>query len=808
MPAPARGRGIRTLADDLRSRDDASLVALLRARPDLATPAPSDTTSLAARASTRVSVHRAMDRLDAPTLQLANALAALGPESSARDLARACGARTAAQVAPQLARLRELALVWGPDSGLRLVRSVADVLGPHPAGLGPALAEVPAAAEPSRVAGWLEDLGLAATGDPVNGVERVVAVVGDPVAVAALLDTGPEPARRLLERLTWDSPVGAVSGADRRVRAADAQGAVEWLLARALLVPADAGHVVVPREVGLALRGGRVHRGLTPAPEPVPQQRRADRVDSTGAGAAAEAVRLVGALAELWSATPSPVLRSGGVGVREVRRAALALDVEVAVVARVVETAYAAGLVAGDGESGPAWVPTPGYDLWATGTTGERWEVLAGAWLRTSRVADLVGTRDARDAVRLALTESVDRPAVVDVRADVLDVLAGLAEGEALEPADLSAVLSWRRPRGAHASQPALVPAVLGEGAWLGVVGLDALTRHGRALLSGDAPGDVLERLLPPPVDHVLLQADLTAVAPGPLTSDVGRELAVMADVDSRGGATVYRFDAGTIRRALDGGRTAADVLEFLATHSRTPVPQPLEYLVQDTSRRHGRVRVGSAGAYLRSDDESVLLELMADRRAAALRLRRLAPTVLTAQTDPATVLETLRGMGHAPAAEGSDGALVLRRPDAHRTPPRDPPRPVTRLPAPGPRLAQAVVRGLRQADAEVDATPAPSHGNGDAPPPLPSMDPAMSLATLRRAASERSRVWIGLADPGGRVSRRLVEPLGIEGGRITVFDHGTGEVRTVSVHRVTGVAPPTAPPVAGTPADDRGAAE
>src|SRR4051794_22073066 len=58
----------RSLADDLRARDDAQLLALLRGRPDLTAPVPADITSLAARATTRASVGRALDALDAFTL--------------------------------------------------------------------------------------------------------------------------------------------------------------------------------------------------------------------------------------------------------------------------------------------------------------------------------------------------------------------------------------------------------------------------------------------------------------------------------------------------------------------------------------------------------------------------------------------------------------------------------------------------------------------------------------------------------------------------------------------------------------------
>jgi predicted DNA-binding transcriptional regulator YafY len=54
--------------------------------------------------------------------------------------------------------------------------------------------------------------------------------------------------------------------------------------------------------------------------------------------------------------------------------------------------------------------------------------------------------------------------------------------------------------------------------------------------------------------------------------------------------------------------------------------------------------------------------------------------------------------------------------------------------------------------------------------------------------------VWIGYADAAGHVARRLVEPLSVDAGRITAFDRGSEEVRTFSVHRVTGVAAPASP--------------
>jgi hypothetical protein len=247
-----------------------------------------------------------------------------------------------------------------------------------------------------------------------------------------------------------------------------------------------------------------------------------------------------------------------------------------------------------------------------------------------------------------------------------------------------------------------LVGWTLREAELLGVTGSGALSAPGRALVGGDEDAAVaaLEPLLPQPLDHVLLQADLTAVAPGPLVTELAAELALAAEIESRGGATVYRFTPASVRRALDAGRTAAELHQVLAKHSRTPVPQPLTYLVDDVARRHGRVRVGTASAYVRCDDDGILAEILADRRSASLGLRRLAATVLAAQAPVDTVLSRLREIGYAPAAESPEGDVLIRRLDARRTPTRmRPPRVVAEPPAPSDALLGAAVRALRAGD-------------------------------------------------------------------------------------------------------------
>ena len=67
-----------------------SLAALLRARPDLLTPVPTDLTQLATRAGTRASVVRALERLDRFALQTAEALAVAPGPGAVRRCWRRC----------------------------------------------------------------------------------------------------------------------------------------------------------------------------------------------------------------------------------------------------------------------------------------------------------------------------------------------------------------------------------------------------------------------------------------------------------------------------------------------------------------------------------------------------------------------------------------------------------------------------------------------------------------------------------------------------------------------------------------------
>src|SRR3712207_9193241 len=87
-----------------------------------------------------------------------------------------------------------------------------------------------------------------------------------------------------------------------------------------------------------------------------------------------------------------------------------------------------------------------------------------------------------------------------------------------------------------------------------------------------------------------------SAVAPGPLEEHLARDLAAVAQVESRGGATVYRFTPASVRHAFDLGWSALEVHEAIGravagAGGRGEGAQGPEYLVDAVSRTRSEER-------------------------------------------------------------------------------------------------------------------------------------------------------------------------------------------------------------------------
>lgn len=732
---------IRSLADSLRAFDDERLGALLRARPDLAAPVPHGIAPLAARAAAPSSVQRALGGLTLPELCLVEALALLPDPARPEQIARAVGGELA-EIAPFLDRLRTLALTWGDDAVLggeperlppvHAVRAISEVLR-TPAGLAPPSPEDPSAAE----------------------AERLVAAA-------------PEALRPLLEQLAF-GPARVEAGPE----ASAAQALLEAGLARRL----DAAHLVLPRSVHLALRGGRV-RAAFPArrPEPVgpelveriPGARTAQALD-----AAFESLRVLGTVRG-WDEDPPTVLRRGGIPQRDLRRLAAQADVPPVTYATVLQSAWCAGLL---GHDGGTWQMTSDWDAFRARPLEARWAELVLAWATGHHLAAVVGTPDETGTPRAALSDATRREGVRTRRGSLLRVLAAHPGIRAPEES-LVASLGWAFPLVPAAVLQEEVHALLAEGAVLGLVLDGALTELGMALvadLDADVPtadrdlAATLRALAPPPADEVILDADLTAMIPGRPSE---RLLALMAwtQTVSRGGALTLRFTPASVRRAMGAGADVTDLRALLTSASRTGIPQTLEYLLRDEERRHGQVHVGRALAYLTAE-EDVLTLFQSSPAAEALALQRLAPTVAVTGSDPGFALQCVRRAGLSAIAVGPGGSTAsaerehtlhggpvdadLERVESARTGPE------LRLPIP-----EAIAR-IREAD----------RGTG--------AEASVTDRLLAAIASGRA-LRMGIVDGRGGVVARDAIPLSLDGGRLRARDARGEDEFTVLVHRVT----------------------
>lgn len=727
-------------------------MALLRARPDLATPAPQDSSQLASRAATRSSIHRALDGLDRLELSVLDALLVAGQTSSADliSIVRADEARTALA----LQRLIDLALAWEAPGGIRALSGVADAMRGLPVGLSGLRPTSPEPAGAAEVAARLAELSPAATA--------------------------------LLRHVDAHGGEGTTGSARRTVTPDQAASPAEELISRRLLVPREGSSVVLPGEVGLALRGGRTTvEPVDDVPDLATTSRDAALVARTAAGAAFDVVRRVELLLDHWGLQPPSVLRSGGLAVRDLKLVARELHVDEPGAALIVEVAQAAGLIAEGTEPDgtPAWLPTEEFDIWSARSISQRWARLVGGWLSSSRVPSLVGARDAAGKSWNALAPELSSGLAEEARRLALQVLADVPDGEVLAVgtgvASLVQRIGWLRPRRPTVFSE-LVSAALTEAAVLGVTGAGGLPPSGRLVAEGDLAGAAaaIDPQLPQPVDHVLLQADLTAVAPGPLETEVARRLHLLADVESRGGATVYRFSAASLRRGFDAGWSALEVREFLTDVSQTPVPQPLEFLVDDVARTFGSVRVGHAEAFLRADDEAALAALVHDPRARTLGLRLLAPTVAIATSPIDVLLPRLRELGAAPVVEAADGTVRVSRPDLQRARNRRGRRPAGAVEARQAAQVQAVATAIRAGDRAESSRPATAT----------TTSPSGALAALREAIEAGGTVVIGYVDNHGASGERVVDPRRLDGGRLSAFDHRADDLREFAVHRITGV--------------------
>ncbi|GGZ73722.1 helicase C-terminal domain-containing protein [Streptomyces echinoruber] len=310
--------------------------------------------------------------------------------------------------------------------------------------------------------------------------------------------------------------------------------------------------------------------------------------------------------------------------------------------------------------------------------------------------------------------------------------------------------------------------------------------------------------MLPAATTTARFGSDLTAVVTGTPAARLVTLLDSVADRETSGTASLWRFSAASVRRALDAGRGPDSIEADLTAVAAGPLPQPLSYLITDTARGHGRIRIASAACVLHGEEPALLAEIAAHRTLSRLGLRHLAPTVLVSRTPLEKTLAALRAEGYAPVAETAEGTVRVERPRRHRV---KAPVPAPRRAADGPGVRSTAAPGraeltalaARLADAPL-AHPAPDPYHGlpfatDTEEIIAGCATRLSHADVRQlahAVDDGTAVTVEYVDATGSRTIRTISGLELDPPYLYAWCHLRDAERVFTLSRIHGVMPPT----------------
>jgi len=775
-----------SFAEYLAGLDEAALVGLLRARPDVRVePVPQGFEQLAQRLCGPDSLVMALRSVDRDAIVVGQAVAALGAAATVGAVVRLVGAPEPV-VRDALDELCGRGLAWLASGMVRLPERLAEHWSSEIGG-GRQLATIARSALADDLRAAAEALGVDVAGlRKPELIARLVEVMSDARALAEVVRRLPRPARDRLDQLRSGYGLFYPGYAERGGAVARADS----VLAAAGLVVRVNGRWEMAREVGVAAWLTQRDLLVTGRPQiPEAAATTASVLDTTQA-AAQDMLRAVTALLDEAGSSSIAALKKGGIGPRERSRLAARLALPAEVLALGIDVTYAAGLL---GQLDAGYAPTEQYAQWREAPPAHQWAVLSTVWFGlehapTSR--EIQGDKELPPPLPLASAAGALRRAVL------LAARGGLSVRAVADHVD------WFFPlHGYEAGQLRdKVVAAMREAELLGVVAADVLTDCGEQLVSvlddgcqdaepvdavAELAGRVADVLVEMPCT-VILQSDLTAVVSGQPPAAVARLLGAAAVSEARGVAGVWRFSQASVRAALDAGWTAAQLRAELAALSDRPVPQPLEYLLTDVARRHGTVRVRGMRSCVVAD-ETMITEILHTRSLAKLSLARVAPTVLSSPYELDEVLTRLRAAGLSPVAEDASGGVIVESRSEHRaSATHSPVRAATRARLGAAQLAEQLL---------ADPTGVDSGGRdtSDTFAQLAELNPGLTdteLILLADAVEHQRDVLITYRNKAGNRTVREIQPRQLYGRWLDSWCHLRDGQREFTVANIESVAP------------------
>jgi hypothetical protein len=649
----------------LASRSPEELAEILENRPDvLQEPWPRRLDGLVKRLSRYESVLQATMTLTAPGLQILTAVQMYGSLNDnykipVTAIAELLGA-SAEDVETAIKPLTALAMAWITD-GLIQAPEVLQTGGSGRHGLGEPIGPQLSRLTAVQLHETSQALGVAPGARKQMVIERLLAFYRDADKVRELVANAPDGVAELLQDFAWNGPeleVDFLTSQYYGRRAQPSDLPVLWALDRRLLLETFEGNAHMPLEVGLALRGADYRLPFTPMPPTVPTAPvAAEQIAAETSAAALRLLDRIITVIEKAAAEPLPLLKSGSVGTRVIKKLAKETGGTVEEIALVLHLAGAAELLtveepppppAGRGRSrkpppAPAvgLIPSEEFTRWRAGSSARQLRTLLAVWWQLPLISGENST---------------------DLRRPILRLLTELGTG--VGPANIEAfaeLVAWHTPAIRPAVVADMVAVCLAEATLVGVVSANAAGDLAYALVTGTGITKVTDELVAGACATALFGTDLTAIVTGPPGTELTALLDRVADRETQGSASSWRFSPASVRRAFDNGDTPEVLTRELGAVARGELPQPLVYLIKDVARRHGEAEVLDVRSVVLGENPGLLTEIAAHRKLAKFDLRVIAPTVLTSSADAATTLAALRDAGYSPVLRAADGTIAVR---------------------------------------------------------------------------------------------------------------------------------------------------
>jgi hypothetical protein len=177
------------------------------------------------------------------------------------------------------------------------------------------------------------------------------------------------------------------------------------------------------------------------------------------------------------------------------------------------------------------------------------------------------------------------------------------------------------------------------------------LTDLGRRLLLGEKlaqPDAAVEAPAPAAAKPLFVNPDFEVLLyPEGDVNEIAHKLSRFAARTKSDEVAHYRIAKDGVERAVVKGMSAADILDFLETHSRAPVPQNVAYSIGEWAKRVA-FAVQREVVLLTTDDAGALDRVLGTPEVRRLLVERLSPTAasLRSRISDWKVLETLRALG------------------------------------------------------------------------------------------------------------------------------------------------------------------